>query len=96
MAGIGQQDAGPLIGGVAAQPLVSPMAPAVNPDSVTALVDAFRKGAIGMADIQDRIGAEAMAQKRAHIQQLQEYVSPVLPASQPHGQGWSPRSDSRQ
>lgn len=76
MAGIGQSDVEPLSAGTTAQPLVSPMNPAVTPDAVTALVDAFRKGAIGAADIQDRIGAEAMANKRAHIQQLSEYVSP--------------------
>ena len=76
MAGIGQSDVEPLSAGVTAQPIVSPLTPAVTPDAVTALVDAFRKGAIGAADIQDRIGAEAMANKRAHIEQLREYVSP--------------------
>ena len=76
MAGIGQSDVEPISAGVSAQPIVSPVNPVVTPDAVTALVDAFRKGAIGAADIQDRIGAEAMAQKKAHIQQLSEYVSP--------------------
>lgn len=72
----GAPDAPQLSAGLSAQQLVSPITPVVTPDAVSQLVDAFRKGAIGMADIQDRIGAEAMAQKRAHIEQLQEYVSP--------------------
>lgn len=73
----GAPDSQPLSAGLSAQQLVSPIQGGmVTPDAVSQLVDAYRKGAIGMADIQDRIGAEAMAQKRAHIQQLQEYVSP--------------------
>ncbi len=72
----GQPDAPQLNAGLSAQQLVTPMQPLLTTDAVSQLVDQFRKGAIGMADIQDRIGAEAMAQKRAHIEQLQEYVSP--------------------
>lgn len=76
MAGIGQNDITPLAAGSSAQPIVSPFEPVVTPDSVKALVDAVHSGAISAIDISNRIGAEAQATKRAHIQQLSEYVRP--------------------
>lgn len=72
----GAPDSQPLQAGLSAQQLVTPMQPVANTDAVTALVDAFHKGIITAGDINDRIGAVAQANKRAHLQQLSEFVSP--------------------
>lgn len=72
----GAPDSQPLAAGLSAQQLVTPMQPVVSPDAVTALVDAFHKGVITAGDINDRIGAVAQANKRAHLEQLSEFVSP--------------------
>lgn len=76
MAGAGQPDSQPLQAGLAAQQLVTPMQPVASTDAVSALVDAFHKGIITAGDINDRIGAVAQANKRAHLEQLSEFVSP--------------------
>lgn len=72
----GAPDSQPLAAGLSAQQLVTPMQPVVSPDAVTALVDAFHKGIITAGDINDRIGAVAQANKKAHLEQLSEFVSP--------------------
>lgn len=72
----GAPDSQPLSAGLSAQQLVTPMAPVVTPDAVSALVDAYHKGIITAGDINDRIGAVAQANKKAHLQQLGEFVSP--------------------
>lgn len=72
----GSPDAPQLNAGLSAQQLVTPMAPVLNTDAVSALVDAYHKGIITAGDINDRIGAVAQANKRAHLQQLSEFVSP--------------------
>jgi len=72
----GAPDSQPLNAGLSAQQLVSPLQPVVTPDAIAQLTDAFHKGIITAGDINDRIGAVAMANKKAHLEQLGEYVSP--------------------
>lgn len=72
----GAPDSQPLQAGLSAQQLVTPMQPVANTDAVSALVDAYHKGIITAGDINDRIGAVAQANKRAHLEQLSEFVSP--------------------
>ena len=72
----GAPDSQPLAAGLSAQQLVTPIQPVVTPDSVSALVDAFHKGIITAGDINDRIGAVAQANKKAHLETLGEYISP--------------------
>lgn len=66
----------PLDAGTTPMPVVSPVQPAVNPDAVSQLVDAYRKGAVTSQDIIDHIGMEAQARKRSVLEQMGEYVSP--------------------
>lgn len=74
--GLGQPNVEPLSAGTTAQPLVPQVSPAVTPDYVKQLGDAFHTGAINAQDVADRIGQLAQMKKRAAIEELQEYVSP--------------------
>lgn len=63
--------------GLAAQPLATSADPSVvGPAAVENLVNSVRNGSITMNDILDRVGTLGQASRKAHIQQLGEYVSP--------------------
>lgn len=72
----GAPDSQPLAAGLSAQQLVTPMTPAVTPDAVNALVNAYHNGFVNTQDIIDRIGAVGQAKKKALLESLGEYVSP--------------------
>src|SRR6266850_5476794 len=76
MPGLGAEPTQSVSAGLAAQPLVTPIQPAVNPSAVEMLSDAFRKGFITSQDIHNTIGEVGQARKKAELTTLGEAVSP--------------------
>jgi hypothetical protein len=71
------QPDGPVSAGLAAQPLVSPLNPAVNTSAVESLVDSFRKGFITAEDIHNAIGPVGQAKKKAELTLNTEVAAPT-------------------